>query len=152
MLAGVDSRVMKVQIWMDNGDMVPAILKPGTWEGTKLFAITVPSDGPRPQLLVAFADATGTVLQSVDLGDRFGNGWLPAGGKHCAGYGHRDLAATGLGRHRRRLRRAVEQLRQGNRHRLGHRRRRPAWAWGRARWPVRSASAATSWSSPARGS
>ena len=58
-LAGVDSRVMKVQIWMDNGDMVPAILKPGTWEGTKLFAITVPADGPRPQLLVAFADATG---------------------------------------------------------------------------------------------
>ena len=85
MLAGVDSRVMKVQIWMDNGDMVPAILKPGTWEGTKLFAITVPADGPRPQRLVAFADATGTVLQSVDLGDRFGNGWLPAGGKACPG-------------------------------------------------------------------
>lgn len=84
-LAGVDSRVMKVQIWMDNGDMVPAILKPGTWEGTKLFAITVPSDGPRPQLLVAFADATGRVLQSVDLGDRFGNEWLPQGGKTCAG-------------------------------------------------------------------
>ena len=55
------------------------------WEGTKLFAITVPADGPRPQLLVAFADATGTVLQSVDLGDRFGSGWLPAGGKACAG-------------------------------------------------------------------
>jgi hypothetical protein len=84
-LAGVDSRVMKVQIWMDNGDMVPAILKPGTWEGTKLFALTVPSDGPHPQLLVAFADATGRVLQSVDLADRLGTGWLPPGGKHCAG-------------------------------------------------------------------
>ena len=45
-LAGVDERVMKVQIWMDNGDMTLADLKPGTWEGTKLFALTVPADGP----------------------------------------------------------------------------------------------------------
>ncbi len=58
---------MKVQIWMDNGDMTLADLKPGTWEGTKLFALTVPADGPRPQRLVAYSDASGTVLQAVDL-------------------------------------------------------------------------------------
>jgi hypothetical protein len=75
-LAGADSRVMKVQIWMDNGDMVLAILKPGTWEGTKLFALTVLADGPRPQRLVAYSDASGTVLQALDLGDRFGDTWL----------------------------------------------------------------------------
>jgi hypothetical protein len=84
-LAGVDSRVMKVQIWMDNGDMTLADLKPGGWENTKLFAMTLPADGPRPHLLVAYADATGTVLQSLNLGDRFGAGWLPRGGKNCQG-------------------------------------------------------------------
>ena len=75
---------MKVQIWMDNGDMVPGCtLKPGTWEGTKLFALTVPADGPRPQLLVAYADATGTVLQSVDLGDAVRQRLAAAGRQAC---------------------------------------------------------------------
>ncbi|HEX7189492.1 MAG TPA: hypothetical protein VF423_14825 [Actinomycetes bacterium] len=84
-LAGVDSRVMTVQIWMDNGDMTLADLKPGGWEDTKLFALTVPADGPRPQRLVAYSDASGKSLQSVDLVDRFGDGWLPRGGKTCTG-------------------------------------------------------------------
>ena len=84
-LAGVDSRVLKVQIWMDNGDETLAVLKPGGWEGTKLFGFTVPADGPRPQRLVAYSDASGTVLQSVDLGDLFGRGWLPRGGQTCSG-------------------------------------------------------------------
>jgi hypothetical protein len=85
-LAGVDSRAMKVQIWMDNGDMTLADLKPGGWEGTKLFALTVPADGPRPQRLVAYADAIGTVLQAVDLVERFGEKWLPFRGD-CSGTG-----------------------------------------------------------------
>ena len=50
---------MKVQIWMDNGDMTLADLKPGTWEDTKLFGFTVPADGPTPQRLVAYSDASG---------------------------------------------------------------------------------------------
>jgi hypothetical protein len=82
--AGVDSRVMKVQIWMDNGDMTLADLKPLGWEGTKVFGLTVPADGPRPQRLVAYSDASGSVLQSLDLGDRVGAGWLPSGG-NCVG-------------------------------------------------------------------
>ncbi|MDQ1599462.1 MAG: hypothetical protein QOD68_936, partial [Actinomycetota bacterium] len=84
-LAGVDSRVMKVRIWMDNGDMTLADLKPGGWEGTKLFALTVPADGPRPRRLVAYSDASGTVLQALDLSERSGTGWLPDGEKHCEG-------------------------------------------------------------------
>ena len=76
-LAGVDSRVMKVQIWMDNGDMTLADLKPGGWEDTKLFGLTLPADGPRPQRLVAYSDASGTVLQAVDLVEQLGEEWLP---------------------------------------------------------------------------
>jgi hypothetical protein len=83
-LAGVDSRVMKVQIWMDNGDMTLADLKPGGWEGTNLFALTVPADGPRPQRLVAYSDASGTVLQALDLGDRFGADWLRQPANLCS--------------------------------------------------------------------
>ena len=89
-LAGVDKRAMKVQIWMDNGDMTLADLKPGTWEDTKLFGFTVPADGPRPQRLVAYSDASGTFLQAIDIQHRFGDDWLPGGGKTCAG----DVAAT----------------------------------------------------------
>jgi hypothetical protein len=85
----VDDRVMKVQVWMDNGDQVLATLHPTGWEGTRGFALTVPDSGPTPQRLVAYSDATGTVLQSVDLGDAFGSDWLPPGGRSCSG------AATG---------------------------------------------------------
>ena len=84
-LAGVDDRVAKVQIWMDNGDMTLADLKPSGWEGTKLFALTVPDDGPRPQRLVAFSDASGSVLQAVDLAAAFGDSPPPQGDKACAG-------------------------------------------------------------------
>ena len=76
-LAGVDKRVMKVQVWMDNGDIVLADLKPTGWESSKLFGLTVPADGPRPQRLVAYSDALGTVLQAVDLVEQFGDEWLP---------------------------------------------------------------------------
>lgn len=89
-LAGVDDRVMKVQIWMSNGDMTLATLKPGGWEGTQLFGFTVPADGPRPQRLVAYSDASGTVLQAVDLTSYFGDTWLPAD-PDC---GHRSDAPT----------------------------------------------------------
>ena len=82
-LAGVDSRVMKVQIWMTNGDMTLADLKPGGWEGTKLFALTVPADGPRPQRLVAYSDASGSVMQAIDLTERFGAEWLRASKDVC---------------------------------------------------------------------
>jgi len=77
LVGGVDGRVLKVQVWMDNGDMTLADLKPGGWEGTQLFGVSVPADGPAPQRLVAYADASGDVLQSVDLVDRFGVDWLP---------------------------------------------------------------------------
>jgi hypothetical protein len=93
-LAGVDSRVMKVQIWMDNGDMTLANLKPTGWEDTKMFALTVPADGPRPQRLVAYSDASGTVLQAADLPSRFGADWLrPASA--CAGDAIVSLPASG---------------------------------------------------------
>lgn len=75
-LAGVDARVQKVEIWMSNGDMTLADLKPSGWEGTKLFALTTPADGPRAQRLVAYAGASGAVLQAVDLGELFGSDWL----------------------------------------------------------------------------
>ena len=39
--------------------------------------LTVPADGPRPQRLVAYSDALGTVLQDVDLVEQFGDEWLP---------------------------------------------------------------------------
>jgi hypothetical protein len=83
---------------MDNGDMTLADLKPGRWEGTKLFALTVPAAGPRPQRLVAYSDASGTILQSVDLGDRFGTGWLPRGGGACAGTATGTWPQPGTGR------------------------------------------------------
>jgi len=79
-----------VQVWMDNGDEMLAVLHPGGWEDTKVFALTVPDTGPTPQRLVAYSDATGTVLQSVDLGHAFGSGWLPPGGRSCTG------SATGV--------------------------------------------------------
>ncbi len=73
MVGGVDDRVLKVQIWLDDGDMTLASLKPSGWEGTKLFALTVPAHGPRPQRLVAYSDASGTVLQALDMAAFFGN-------------------------------------------------------------------------------
>ena len=84
-LGGVDDRVVKVQIWLDNGDMTLADLKPSGWEDTKLFALTVPADGPRPQRLVAYSDFSGTVLQAVDLAAAFGDSQPPQGEKACAG-------------------------------------------------------------------
>ena len=84
-VGAVDDRVMKVQVWMSNGDAVLAVLHPTGWEGTRMFALTVPETGPTPQRVVAFSDATGTVLQGIDLGDRFGSDWLPHGSKSCAG-------------------------------------------------------------------
>jgi hypothetical protein len=84
--AGVDSRVMKVQVWMSNGDEMLADLQPTGWDDTKMFALTMQdAHGPVPQRLVAYSDATGTVLQAVDLGHFFGHGWLPRGGKTCSG-------------------------------------------------------------------
>ncbi len=77
-LGGVDGRVLKVQVWLDNGDMTLANLKPSGWEGTKLFALTVPAEGPRPQRLVAYSDASGTVLQAVDMAAHFGDSYRRA--------------------------------------------------------------------------
>jgi hypothetical protein len=75
--AAVDSRVMKVQVWMSNGDETLALLHPTGWDDTKMFALTIPDNGPTPQRLVAYSDARGTVLQAVDLGALFGDDWLP---------------------------------------------------------------------------
>lgn len=75
--AAVDARVMKVQVWMSNGDEVLAVLHPTGWDDTTMFALTIPDTGPTPQRLVAYSDASGTVLQAVDLGAVFGDDWLP---------------------------------------------------------------------------
>ncbi len=48
------------------------------WEGTKLFGLTMQADGPRPQRLVAYSDASGTVLQAVDLPVSRRKDWLRA--------------------------------------------------------------------------
>jgi hypothetical protein len=74
-LAGVDSRVSQVRIWMSNGDQTLARLKPAGWEGAQIFGLTVPADGPRPQRLVAYGRPG--VLQTVDLASLLGAGWLP---------------------------------------------------------------------------
>jgi hypothetical protein len=74
-LAGVDSRVSQVRIWMSNGDQTLARLKPAGWEGTQIFGLTVPADGPRPQRLVAYGRPG--VLQTLDLASLLGAGWLP---------------------------------------------------------------------------
>jgi len=89
-LAGVDSRAAAVRIWMSNGNATAARLHPGGWDGTRLFALTVPASGPRPQRLVA-TGRDGNVLQAVDLPARFGDaGWLPA--RSACG----DADATGV--------------------------------------------------------
>ena len=50
--AGVDSRVSKVEIWMDNGDLVLATLHPTGWDDTRMFALTTQSpDAPTAQRL-----------------------------------------------------------------------------------------------------
>ena len=74
-LAGVDSRVSQVRIWMSNGDQTLARLKPAGWEGTQIFGLTVPAAGPRPQRLVAYGRPG--VLQTVDLASLLGAGCLP---------------------------------------------------------------------------
>jgi hypothetical protein len=84
-VAGVDHRVVKVQVWMDNGDMTLAELHPTGWEGTRMLAFTSPPGAPVPQRLVAYSDALGTVLQAVDLAHLFGESWLPIQQPACAG-------------------------------------------------------------------
>ena len=75
-LAGVDDRVQRVQVWMHNGDMVLASLHPTGWEDTKMLAVTLTGDAPVPQRLVAYGRA-GQVLQAVELRTTFGRDWLP---------------------------------------------------------------------------
>ncbi|HTE72523.1 MAG TPA: hypothetical protein VK640_04900 [Actinomycetes bacterium] len=84
-VAAVDDRVMKVQVWMDNGDMTLAELHPTGWQGTRVLAFTAPPGAPVPQRLVAYSDASGTVLQAVDLAHLFGKSWLPNQQADCAG-------------------------------------------------------------------
>ncbi len=90
----VDDRVMKVQVWMDNGDETLVALHPTGWAGTRSFALTVPDTGPTPQRLVAYSDAKGTVLQAVDLPARYGKTWLT---RHsaCAGDRVAELVPDG---------------------------------------------------------
>jgi hypothetical protein len=92
-LAGVDMRVMAVQIWMSNGRMTAATLLPAGWEGTQIVGLTLPADGPRPQRLVAYGDA-GRVLQSIDLPSRLGQSWL-GGASRCATADPQPLVNTG---------------------------------------------------------
>ena len=82
-LAGVDGRAAFVDVWMSDGTRVPAELHPTGWDDTQMFAYTVPSDGPRPQRLVA-SGRDGNVLQAVDLPTVFGPTWL-APRSACAG-------------------------------------------------------------------
>lgn len=81
-VVGVDDRVAKVRIYLSNGDMTLADLRPTGWEGTTMFGLTLKDspETPVPQRLVAYADAKGTVLQAVDLADLFGSEWLGEGG------------------------------------------------------------------------
>lgn len=82
-LGAVDDRVAGLQVWMNNGDMTAAALGRAGWQGTQIFGLTVPADGPRPQRLVAYADG-GKVLQAVDLGALFGqDDWL-GGSRDCS--------------------------------------------------------------------
>lgn len=79
----VDARVSFIVAWLSDGERVSTGLLPGGWEGSQLFGLTVPADGPIPQRLVAVG-RDGNVLQSVDLPRRFGQGWLRP--RHaCAG-------------------------------------------------------------------
>lgn len=57
--------------------MVLADLKPTGWDDTQMFALTTPDTGPTPQRLVAYSDASGGVLQAIDLAALFGDDWLP---------------------------------------------------------------------------
>jgi hypothetical protein len=91
-LAGVDSRVSQVRIWMSNGDQTLARLKPAGWEGTQIFGLTVPADGPRPQRLVAYGRPG--VLQTVDLASLGGR--MVASGP-CLRPGADHPAARGAG-------------------------------------------------------
>ena len=74
-VAGVDSRVVKVDIWLSNGELVAADLRPAGWSDTKLFGLTGFADAPVPQRLVAYG-RDGNVLQTVDVAARFGDEWL----------------------------------------------------------------------------
>ena len=74
--AGVDSRASKVEIWMDNGDLVLATLHPTGWDDTRMLALTTqPPNAPTAQRLVAYG-RDGNVLQALDLRARLGENWL----------------------------------------------------------------------------
>jgi hypothetical protein len=81
---GVAGRVGLFSFCMCVGTRVPAELHPTGWEGTQMFAHTVPSDGPRPQRLVA-SGRDGNVLQAADLASRFGDTWLVSTRTFCDG-------------------------------------------------------------------
>lgn len=83
-LAGVDERVTAVDVWMTDGGHVAPQLHPTGWEGTQMFALTVPADGPVPQRVVA-SGGDGNVLQTVDLPSRLGDTWLPRTRSACGG-------------------------------------------------------------------
>lgn len=91
--AGVDGRVSKVQIWMDNGDMVLATLHPAGWDDTRMFALTTPPDAPTAQRLVAYG-RDGNVLQAVELSSSFGKSWLTQRSA-CAGDRVAELVPDG---------------------------------------------------------
>ncbi len=82
--AGVDARVTSVDIWSSDGARVRAELHPTGWDDTRMFALTVPADGPVPQRLVAYG-RDGNVLQAVDLSLPLGDGWLASTRSSCEG-------------------------------------------------------------------
>lgn len=74
-VAGVDSRVSTVRVWLDDGEERVLSLEPGTWQDSLLTGLTLPAHEAVPQRLVAYGH-NNEVLQAVDLPDRFGDGWL----------------------------------------------------------------------------
>ncbi len=82
--AGVDARVTSVDIWTSDGTRVPADLHPTGWDGTRMFALTVPADGPVPQRLVAYG-RDGNVLQASALSGPLGDDWVAPTRSFCEG-------------------------------------------------------------------
>lgn len=83
-VAGVDSGVSFVEVWLSNGYRQSVELYPGGWEDSRLLAFSRNPDEGLPQRLVAYGRDR-NVLQAVDLRTRFGGDeWLPPS-YACAG-------------------------------------------------------------------
>jgi hypothetical protein len=74
----VDSRVTSVQVWNANGNTGSLPVTRLGSSNLSAFGYVMTGPDHRPQRLVAFG-ADGRVLQSIDLAQRLGSGWLTLG-------------------------------------------------------------------------